>query len=93
MTRTLLALALSIGWALPVLADGCYICNSGSACGQYCRYTGSDNGDNRKKCINAGCTIGGTASCPSGANIKVCHSELSPLERLYELATFAQSAP
>ena len=93
MTRTILALALSIGWVLPALADGCYICTKGSACGQYCRYSGADNGDNRKKCAKADCNIGGTAACPSGVNIKVCHGNLGPLERLYELADLAERLP
>jgi len=86
MKRILLASIVLIGWALPALADGCYICSSGSNCGQYCRYSGSDNADNRKKCTNAGCKIGGTASCPTGRNIKTCHAELTPLEKLRELA-------
>jgi hypothetical protein len=53
-------------------ADGCYICTSGSSCGQYCRYGSSDTQDKRKACRKAGCKIGGTASCPSAANIRVC---------------------
>lgn len=57
-----------------VKADGCYICTSGSsaACKHYCRYTGSDNWENRKKCEKAGCKIGGTATCPTGANYRIC---------------------
>jgi predicted methyltransferase len=92
MKNVVLALAMLfgmlLGGALPALADGCYICNRDSACGQYCGYTGQDNADNRKKCTSAGCKIGGTASCPTGKNIKVCHAELSPGERLRELAVF-----
>lgn len=84
MRTTFLALAAALVLTLATLpistqqaaADGCYICTSGSACGQYCRYSGSDNGDNRKKCRKAGCKIGGTASCPTGANIKVCTGSL-----------------
>lgn len=56
----------------PASADGCYICTRGSACGQYCRYAGRDGWDKRKKCIAAGCKIGGTASCPTAANIRIC---------------------
>ncbi|XDD50605.1 hypothetical protein AB3N59_02020 [Leptospira sp. WS92.C1] len=55
-------------------ADGCYICTSGSTdiCRDYCRYLGSDSFDNRKKCQDRGCKVGGTASCPSASNYKVC---------------------
>jgi hypothetical protein len=90
MRRMILALILSTGWTLPAAADGCYICNKDSACGQYCRYDGKDDGDKRKKCTAAGCKIGGTASCPTGANIKVCRADGAPLERLRELATLAE---
>jgi len=87
MRRFLLAIIIATGWGLPALADGCYICSSGSDCGQYCRYAGQDNADNRKKCTNAGCKIGGTASCPPGRNIKTCAAgELTPSERLRQLA-------
>jgi len=90
MKRILLALVIVVGWAVggaaPVLADGCFICTSGSSCGQYCKYRGSDNADNRKKCTNAGCKIGGTASCPTGVNIKTCSAELPPTDRLRQLA-------
>ncbi len=69
-----LAAASFLVTASPANADGCYICSSGSsdACKNYCRYSGSDTQDNRKKCQNAGCKIGGTASCPSAANVKIC---------------------
>lgn len=57
-----------------LLADGCYICGSGSSanCRDYCRYSGSDTFDARKKCEKAGCKVSGTASCPSASNYKVC---------------------
>ncbi len=62
--------------ALPSVAsaDGCYICGSGSseACKHYCRYSGSDTFDNRKKCQARGCKVSGTASCPTAVNYKVC---------------------
>ena len=94
MKRFLLASMIALSWSLPaslpVWADGCYICNSDSACGQYCRYGGADNADNRKKCIAAGCKIGGTASCPTGKNIKTCSAGLTPLERLFELAALPE---
>ncbi|MGJ4753451.1 hypothetical protein [Leptospira kmetyi] len=58
-------------------ADGCYICTSGSTdlCRDYCRFTGSDTFDNRKKCQDKGCKVGGTASCPSASNYKVCSAK------------------
>ncbi len=70
----LLALPALIATAgpMPARADGCYICTRGSACGQYCRYAGRDSWAKRKKCIAAGCKIGGTASCPRAANIRIC---------------------
>lgn len=84
MRNTFLALAAAFALTFAVLpfsaqqaaADGCLICTSGSSCGQYCRYSGSDNSENRKKCRKAGCKIGGTASCPTGANIKICSASL-----------------
>ncbi len=63
------------------LADGYYICTSGSSCGQYCKYSGSDNADNRKKCKKAGCKIGGTRSSTPGSNIKVCSASLATPSR------------
>lgn len=56
------------------LADGCYICERGSssACRDYCAYSGSDTFANRHRCEARGCRIGGTASCPSAANLRVC---------------------
>jgi hypothetical protein len=91
MKRFLLALVLIAIQPLSALADGCYICQRDSSCGQYCKYSGSDNGDNRKKCTQAGCKIGGTASCPTGVNIKTCHAgqtapSMAPIDRLRELA-------
>lgn len=69
----LLLTALLVWTAAPLPAQaGCYICTSGSSCGQYCRYGGSDTGAKRKGCRKAGCKIGGTASCPSGSNIRIC---------------------
>jgi hypothetical protein len=79
-------LAILAGWTLPAAADGCFICNKDSACGQYCRYNGQDNADSRKKCAAAG----GTASCPTGVNIKTCSAEQAPLERLRDLAALAE---
>ena len=42
MRRAILALVILAGWTLPAAADGCFICNKESACGQYCRYTGQE---------------------------------------------------
>lgn len=70
-----LALAALLLGALPpsdVRADGCYICRSGSTCGQYCRYSGKDTYKKRKACIKAGCKIGGTRSCSTAGNIRIC---------------------
>ncbi|MCG6166635.1 hypothetical protein [Leptospira sanjuanensis] len=68
---------LSLFFIKELSADGCYICTSGSAdvCRDYCRFTGSDTFDNRKKCQDKGCKVGGTASCPSASNYKVCSAK------------------
>lgn len=60
--------------ATPAMADNCYMCGSGSsdACKNYCKYSGSDNFENRKKCQAAGCKISGTSSCPTASNYMVC---------------------
>jgi hypothetical protein len=80
MKRLLFAAALAFGTAgigdvSPALADGCYICTSGSPC-QQCRYGSSDTQAERKKCRDAGCKIGGTKSCSTAANIKSCRASL-----------------
>ncbi len=80
MPRRLFQLAAILLFALAILpalpgaarADGCYICTSGSSCGQYCRYVGGDTYAKRKGCQKAGCKIGGTASCPTAANVRIC---------------------
>jgi len=51
-------------------AAGCYNCGSGSSANQ-CRYYGSDNFDQRKKCESLGCKITGTSSCSTASNVKV----------------------
>ena len=60
--------------ATPAMADNCYMCGSGSsdACKNYCKYSGSDTFEARKKCQAAGCKISGTSSCPTAANYKIC---------------------
>ena len=80
MKRILVAAALAFGTAglggVPAaLADGCYICTSGSPC-QQCRYGGSDTQAERKKCRDSGCKIGGTKSCSTAANIRTCRASL-----------------
>ena len=81
-----LSLSLILGIAgfllapVQLQADGCYICKPGSSanCKHYCKYRGDDDWENRKKCQKAGCDIGGTASCPTGANYQVCYVDLIP---------------
>jgi hypothetical protein len=55
-------------------AGGCYICSSGSSpnCKDYCRYSGEDTFAARKECEKRGCKVGGTSSCPTAVNYKVC---------------------
>ena len=105
MTRVIvLALAALMLGALPptaARADGCYICRSGSTCGQYCRYSGKDTYKKRRACIKAGCKIGGTASCSSAANIRICsgigfliepNKRLAGIEAILALARLAAPA-
>lgn len=71
------ALFLATGaFATEARADGCYICSSGSSasCADYCRYSGSDTQEARDRCRRMGCRIGGTASCPSAANVTICRA-------------------
>lgn len=87
------ALAAGIGFAAPALADGCYICTSGSPCAQ-CRYSGSDSQGTRKRCRDAGCKIGGTKSCSTAANIKTCSARLeAPGWRNAGLDSLLEAAP
>lgn len=39
---------------------------------QYCCYEGMSDSDGDKYCKNLGCRRGGTASCPTAANVKSC---------------------
>jgi hypothetical protein len=72
------AISLSFAFAGSASADTCFICKSSSSTDKcdganYCESaSGKDTSDDRKKCREAGCDIGGTASCPSAANVKVC---------------------
>jgi hypothetical protein len=77
MRKLTLAVSLAISALVVVpaaaFADGCYICASGSSNGcKQCRYGSSDTQAARKECEKKGCKIGGTASCSSAANVKVC---------------------
>jgi len=65
------------GPVTPLMADGCYICASGSDC-NYCRYGSSDTSEARKACEKKGCRVTGTASCPTAANYKVCKKDAAP---------------
>ena len=63
------------------LAADCLICTSSSTgtCSgaNYCKAGGGGtDSDARKKCKAAGCAIGGTGSCPTAANVKVCTAQL-----------------
>ena len=53
-------------------AETCFLCSSDSTGGcaghQQCRGT-------RKDCRKRGCKIGGTASCSTAANVKICKSQ------------------
>jgi hypothetical protein len=73
MKRLSTVFSLALLFAVPAvsLADGCYICSGGSSC-QQCRYGAKDTQDARKACEKKGCKIGGTASCSTAANVKVC---------------------
>lgn len=76
------AVAMAIGFfGGPAFADGCYICSNGSSpdCKDYCRYTGQDTFQARHQCEKKGCKIGGTASCPTAVNYKVC---IAPTEKV-----------
>ena len=87
-------MALTFFFATPALADGYYICTSGSSCGQYCRYSGADNAENRRKCKQAGCRIGGTRSSTPGSNVKVCSARLAtPDQQLAALEGLTSGSP
>jgi hypothetical protein len=96
MRRTLLSLGIAIffvttGWIGTASAADCYICTRDSSgdCKEsgYCNPGGSDTSENRKKCQNKGCKIGGTASCPTAANAKICKASagLPELETMQAL--------
>lgn len=66
-----------VGFSASAMAADCLICtsDSGGSCSgaQYCKAgSGGTDSDARKKCQAAGCKIGGTGSCPTAANVKVC---------------------
>ncbi|MGE0735962.1 MAG: hypothetical protein AB7G15_09500 [Alphaproteobacteria bacterium] len=78
----LLVIVFAAGGSASARADGCYICTSGSSsyCKNQCAYRGKDTQENRKRCRDAGCKIGGTTSCSTAANIKVCLSDRAPAQ-------------
>ena len=98
---TKMALLAFVGMVAPTLsvstarADGCYICAGGSAphCKDYCRYSGPDTFDARKTCERKGCKIGGTASCPTAVNYKVCSAPTQSTQNGQAVATIAGCAP
>ena len=57
------------------IAETCFLCKSDSDGGckgaKQCRGT-------RKECRDKGCKIGGTASCSSAANVKICTAPVAP---------------
>ncbi|MGJ4787164.1 hypothetical protein EHQ52_09080 [Leptospira koniambonensis] len=74
------------GFTQSLSADGCYLCsvNSADVCRDYCRFSGSDSFDTRKRCETKGCKITGTAACPTASNYKVCSVRLdSKFEYLF----------
>ncbi|WP_246032100.1 hypothetical protein [Leptospira fluminis] len=73
-----LALFLSVFTSSDLFADGCYLCAIGSSdsCRDYCRFSGMDSFDSRKRCENKGCRVTGTASCPTASNSKVCSASI-----------------
>jgi hypothetical protein len=78
MIRLLAAFSVAVGLmsAAPLaLADGAIICRpeSTAACKgrQYCCYAGPES-EGSKYCKALGCVRGGTASCPSAANVSSC---------------------
>nr|WP_156844582.1 hypothetical protein [Leptospira wolffii] len=74
-----------LSYAPNLFADGCYLCSAGSfdSCRDYCRFSGNDSFDTRKKCESKGCKITGTAACPTASNYKVCSvRNLFPVENL-----------
>ena len=97
MKQLLVTLAVALSAVVPSIAfaDGCYICSSGSSNGcKQCRYAGSDTQSARKDCEKKGCKIGGTASCSSAANVKVCVAPASAgPTRTASLDTTMECAP
>ncbi len=89
-----LGLVTLTGAPTKAFADGCYICRSGSSpgCRDYCRYRGKDTYANRKKCKVAGCKIGGTASCPTAVNYRICSAALKRRSPAKQYATARDTA-
>ncbi len=74
--RTFLVAALLCLAPSLARADGCYVCTSGSQaqCRDYCRYSGADTFDARKRCEKKGCHIAGTSACPAESRFRVCQA-------------------
>lgn len=95
--RTILmtcSLALAAAWLAPAAAraDGCYACGAGSTpqCRDYCRYTGADTFDARKRCERQGCKITGPSSCPTGGNYVICRRGAGPNDQSGAVIASAQ---
>lgn len=85
VSATLLVFGMAALSASALAAD-CLICTSastGSCAGaNYCKAGGGGtDSDARKKCTAAGCKVGGTGSCPTAANVKVCVAQLMTPDR------------
>lgn len=99
MKRLFFALAtaavVTFGLGGVASAGTCFICKSSDSkdkCSgaQYCKSeSGSDTSEDRKKCQKAGCAIGGTGSCPTAANVKVCTASVATPENPYVYAAYA----
>jgi hypothetical protein len=87
-----LALVLS---AVPASAGGlCFICKKTSTrqCTEavYCKSgSGGDTPEDRRRCREAGCDIGGSATCPTGGEAKIClaRNDASPWQATVEAET------
>ena len=79
--RKLILAAVCVALApAAALAEGCYLCGSGSSpqCRDYCRYGGADTFDARKTCEKKGCRVVGPSACPSGGNYAICQAPSGP---------------
>lgn len=58
---------ISLGFAGPATADGCYMCKGGS----FVKFSDRDTQDKRKKAKACGCDITGTRSSCNASNLKI----------------------